>query len=67
MSDGASPAESIDLEELAEWLVERRWFASKSRELSQVGVIDMPLLDPDRKSTRLNSSHAIPSRMPSSA
>ena len=23
--------------------------------------------DPDRKSTRLNSSHAIPSRMPSSA
>jgi maltokinase len=35
----------IDLEELTEWLVERRWFASKSRELSQVGVIDTPLLD----------------------
>ena len=26
-----------------------------------------PDLAPDRKSTRLNSSHAIPSRMPSSA
>ena len=27
----------------------------------------MPKIDQDRKSTRLNSSHAIPSRMPSSA
>ncbi len=36
----------IDLEELAEWLVERRWFGSKTRELTRVGVIDMPLLDP---------------------
>ena len=28
---------------------------------------DIDLEDKDRKSTRLNSSHAIPSRMPSSA
>jgi maltokinase len=45
--------EGIDLEELAEWLVERRWFASKSRELSQVGVIDMPLLDPEAPELRI--------------
>jgi maltokinase len=44
----ATPPETdgLDLEELAEWLVERRWFGSKTRELTQVGVIDMPLLDP---------------------
>jgi maltokinase len=53
MSDATTPAESIDLEELAEWLVERRWFASKSRELSQVGVIDMPLLDPEAPQLRI--------------
>ncbi|HEX4304408.1 MAG TPA: hypothetical protein VHZ54_00075 [Solirubrobacterales bacterium] len=56
MSDGASPANpaaSIDLEALAEWLVERRWFGSKSRELSQVGVIDMPLLDPAEPALRI--------------
>jgi maltokinase len=45
--------ESIDLEALAEWLVERRWFGSKSRELSQVGVIDMPLLDPEEPALRI--------------
>ena len=33
----------IDLEELAEWLVERRWFGSKTRELTQVGVVDTVL------------------------
>jgi maltokinase len=43
----------IDLEELAEWLVERRWFGSKSRELSQVGVIDTPLLDPEEPQLRI--------------
>jgi maltokinase len=43
----------IDLEQLADWLVERRWFASKSRELSQVGVIDMPLLDPESPQLRI--------------
>jgi maltokinase len=56
MSDAASsgnPAGSIDLEALAEWLVERRWFGSKSRELSQVGVIDMPLLDPAEPALRI--------------
>ena len=53
MSDAGGPAESIDLEELADWMVERRWFASKSRELSQVGVIDMPLLDPEAPPLRI--------------
>jgi maltokinase len=43
----------IDLEELTEWLVDRRWFASKSRELSQVGVIDAPLLDPEHPQLRI--------------
>jgi maltokinase len=43
----------INLEELTEWLVERRWFASKSRELSQVGVIDTPLLDPEAPPLRI--------------
>jgi maltokinase len=42
-----------NLEELAEWLVERRWFGSKSRELTQVGVIDMPLLDPEAPPLRI--------------
>ena len=43
------------------------------RIMLRVGVLDLPNADPgqggviDRKSTRLNSSHAIPSRMPSSA
>jgi maltokinase len=44
---------ALDLEALAEWLVERRWFGSKSRELTQVGVIDMPLLDPEPPQLRL--------------
>jgi maltokinase len=43
----------IDLEALAEWLVERRWFGSKTRELTQVGVIDMPLLDPEPPQLRI--------------
>ncbi len=51
----ATPPDSgeIDLEELAEWLVERRWFGSKSRELTQVGVVDMPLLDPGPPQLRI--------------
>jgi maltokinase len=53
MREAGGPAEGIDLEALAEWLVERRWFASKSRELSQVGVIDMPLLDPEPPPLRI--------------
>jgi maltokinase len=43
----------IDVEALAEWLVERRWFASKSREVSQVGVIDTPLLDSEPPPLRI--------------
>ncbi|HEY2055288.1 MAG TPA: hypothetical protein VGH14_15255 [Solirubrobacterales bacterium] len=43
----------INLEELADWLIDRRWFASKSRELSQVGVIDMALLDPEAPPLRI--------------
>ena len=36
--------------------------------LLSIGVPDVPFVEKkDRKSTRLNSSHAIPSRMPSSA
>jgi trehalose synthase-fused probable maltokinase len=53
MSGAGSQPEGIDLEQLTEWLVERRWFASKSRELSQVGVIDMPLLDPEAPQLRI--------------
>src|ERR1700761_9238386 len=45
--------EAIDLEALAEWLVERRWFGSKTRELTQVGVVDMPLLDPGPPALRI--------------
>ena len=46
-------SEELDLEELAEWLVERRWFGARTRELTQVGVIDMPLLDPAEPPLRL--------------
>jgi maltokinase len=59
MSDGigAQPTavdiDGLDLEALAEWLVERRWFGSKTRELTQVGVIDMPLLDPEPPQLRV--------------
>jgi maltokinase len=45
--------EELDLEGLAEWLVERRWFGAKTRELAQVGVIDMPLLDPAAPQLRI--------------
>jgi maltokinase len=45
--------EQIDLEALAEWLAERRWFGSKTRELTQVGVVDMPLLDPGPPQLRI--------------
>ncbi len=48
MSEG-----EINLDELADWMIDRRWFASKSRELSQVGVIDMPLLDPEAPQLRI--------------
>jgi maltokinase len=46
-------AGALDLEELAEWLVERRWFGARTRELTQVGVIDMPLLDPAEPPLRI--------------
>ncbi|HVW45420.1 MAG TPA: phosphotransferase [Solirubrobacterales bacterium] len=45
--------DAIDLEEMAEWLAGRRWFGSKTRELTQVGVIDMPLLDPGPPQLRI--------------
>src|SRR6201994_3317829 len=45
--------DALDLEELAEWLARRRWFGSKSRELPQVGVVDMPLLDPGPPQLRI--------------
>ena len=37
--------------------------------MTENGCIEIPavVLEQDRKSTRLNSSHEIPSRMPSSA
>ena len=35
--------------------------------LRRYGLAKATVVDVDRKSTRLNSSHAIPSRMPSSA
>jgi maltokinase len=43
----------LDQEALAEWLSSRRWFGSKTRELTQVGVIDMPLLDPEAPQLRI--------------
>jgi maltokinase len=52
-ADTQPQAAGIDLEALAEWLVERRWFGSKSRELTQVGIVDMPLLDPEPPQLRL--------------
>jgi maltokinase len=45
--------EELDYEALAEWLATRRWFGSKTRELVQVGVIDMPLLDPEEPQLRI--------------
>ena len=41
-----------------------KFFLERAR--NNVGLI-IPGIAPDRKSTRLNSSHEIPSRMPSSA
>ena len=35
--------------------------------VKQIANIEKGKMNPDRKSTRLNSSHEIPSRMPSSA
>jgi trehalose synthase-fused probable maltokinase len=43
----------VDLEALAAWLVERRWFGSKAREVSHVAVIDMPLLDAEPPPLRI--------------
>jgi maltokinase len=43
----------LDQAALAEWLASRRWFGSKTRELTQVGVIDMPLLDPEAPQLRI--------------
>src|ERR1700754_5066410 len=51
--DGAVDVEALDLEELAEWLVDRRLFGSQARELTQVGVIHMPLLAPAPPALRI--------------
>jgi maltokinase len=40
-----SVATGIDVEELTDWLVRRRWFASKAREVKRVEVTDVPLTD----------------------
>ncbi len=37
--------EAVDRSALAAWLVGRRWFGSKSRELTEVELLDLPLLD----------------------
>ena len=42
-------------------------FAEKPLSAEERFAISQELNDPDRKSTRLNSSHEVPSRMPSSA
>src|ERR1700753_2443347 len=52
-SHGSVDVEALDLEELAEWLVDRRWFGSKARELPQVGAVDMPLLAPGPPALRI--------------
>ena len=49
--------------------VEARWFIDvyRSREDMNPILLELAKLDLDRKSTRLNSSHNVASRMPSSA
>ena len=61
----ANPAGAINITGVKSDLIsiasaERRYFATEGKYASLDELID-------RKSTRLNSSHAIPSRMPSSA
>ena len=41
--------------------------SSRVQQLASRGLLGSVSTEKDRKSTRLNSSHAIPSRMPSSA
>jgi maltokinase len=47
MSRAATSPETgrLDLDELADWLVERRWFGSKTRGPAEVAVLDMPTID----------------------
>jgi maltokinase len=37
----------VNLDDLAPWLVEQRWFGSKGREPTGVEVLDLPVLDPE--------------------
>jgi maltokinase len=37
----------VNLDDLAPWLVEQRWFGSKGREPVGVEVLDLPVLDPE--------------------
>jgi maltokinase len=37
----------VNLDDLAPWLVEQRWFGSKGRELTGVEILDRPVLDPE--------------------
>jgi maltokinase len=49
----------VNLDDLAPWLVEQRWFGSKGRELTGVEVLDLPALDtePPRLSVALVAAH----------
>ena len=65
-----TPPTAIFFALLACTLAVMTWLAIAYPEAERVGVLRIPTTrstPTDRKSTRLNSSHEIPSRMPSSA
>jgi trehalose synthase-fused probable maltokinase len=41
----ADPATAMPVEELAEWVVEQRWFGSKAQEFAEFNVLDVVVLD----------------------
>ena len=65
VEDAVRGAQDIIAEQIAEDAQARGWIRDYSR---KSGVLQVAAKDAgDRKSTRLNSSHEVPSRMPSSA
>src|SRR5579864_313941 len=41
----ADPATAMPVEELAEWVLEQRWFGSKAQEFAEFNVLDVVVLD----------------------
>jgi maltokinase len=55
---------TLDETKLAEWLLDRRWFGSKARDVAQIHVLDVVVLSPSPPTPPLVAAALVESRFP---